>query len=144
MRVGDAECPVPSCPGWRVRDVVAHLAGLCEDWVDHHLGGYASDGWTSTQVSRFSQNSLDEILDRWRSAMTQFVALDDDPVMGAPARWAFGDAVSHEADIRGALHFGRVPDDAVLLALKPAISRWRQVLRERENADAAPTSTRHA
>jgi uncharacterized protein (TIGR03083 family) len=130
VRAGDAESPVPSCPGWRVRDVVAHLAGLCEDWADHRVDGYASESWTSTQVSRFSQNSLDEILDRWRWAMTRFVALDDDPVMGAPAKWAFGDAVCHEADIRGALHAGRVPHDAVLLALKPAISRWRHVLRD--------------
>ena len=37
---------VPSCPGWRVHDVLAHLAGLCEDWVNHQLDGYASEPWT--------------------------------------------------------------------------------------------------
>jgi uncharacterized protein (TIGR03083 family) len=130
VRAGDAESPVPACPGWRVRDVVAHLAGLCEDWVGHRLDGYASERWTSTQVSRFSQSSLEAIFDRWRGAVTQFVDLDDDRVMGAPARWAFGDAVTHEADIRGALVAGRVPQGAVRLALKSAISRWRHVLRD--------------
>jgi uncharacterized protein (TIGR03083 family) len=124
----DGETPVPCCPGWRVRDVVAHLAGLCEDWVDHRLDGYASDSWTAAQVSRFSACDLDEILERWHGAMDRFAALEDDPVMGPPARWAFGDAVIHEADIRGALGAPRVPDDAVLLALKGAVARWRQVL----------------
>ncbi len=54
--------PVPSCPGWRVLDVLAHLAGLCEDWVNHQLDGYASESWTaaksldsrSTVAQRFS------------------------------------------------------------------------------------------
>jgi Mycothiol maleylpyruvate isomerase N-terminal domain len=39
---GDPETPVPACPEWRVRDVIAHLVGLCEDWVDHRLDGYGS------------------------------------------------------------------------------------------------------
>jgi hypothetical protein len=50
-------------------------------------------------------------------------------VMGPPARWAFGDAVTHEADIRGALRAGRVPADAVLLSLKGSVARWRDTLR---------------
>ena len=34
---GDPEMPVPACPGWRVRDVVGHLAGLCEDLSLIHI-----------------------------------------------------------------------------------------------------------
>jgi uncharacterized protein (TIGR03083 family) len=131
----DAGTPVPCCPDWRVRDVVAHLAGLCEDWVDHRLEGYASEPWTAAQVDRFSACDVGEILERWDRAMGRFAALDDDPMMGPPARWAFGDAVIHEADIRGALGAPRVPDDAVRLALKGAVARWRQVLAAAE----APT-----
>jgi hypothetical protein len=59
-----------------------------------------------------------------------FAALSDHPVMGPPARWAFGDAITHEADIRGAVQAERVPHDAVVLALKGGVGRWRQVLRE--------------
>src|SRR5262245_2669627 len=29
--------PVPSCPGWNVRDLVNHLGGVY-DWVFHHVG----------------------------------------------------------------------------------------------------------
>src|SRR5271166_2182999 len=102
----DGDVPVPACPGWPVRDVVAHLAGLCEDWVDHHLDGYGSERWTDAQVSRSSGENLEQMLERWRRAAERFAQLEDDPVMGPPARWAFGDAITHEADIRGALQAG--------------------------------------
>jgi len=50
--------------------------------------------------------------------------------MGPSARWAFGDAVIHEADLRGALGADRVPPDVVSLALRGSIGRWRQILAE--------------
>ena len=128
VRGGDPDSPVSTCPDWTVRDVVAHLTGLCEDWAEGRLEGYGSDAWTEAQIARFAGAEVEEILDRWRRAATRFADLDDDPVMGPPARWAFGDAVTHEADIRGALGAERVPNDAVLMALKGAIARWRQVL----------------
>jgi uncharacterized protein (TIGR03083 family) len=131
--VGDV--PVPTCPGWTVRDVVAHLTGLCEDWVTNNLLEYASDEWTARQVARFEGRSLDDILDAWAVAAPQFAELPDDPIMGPPARWAFGDAVSHEADIRGVLGADRVPDDVVSISLKVAIARWRAALAE----SGAPT-----
>lgn len=121
---------VPSTPAWTIREVVAHLTGLCEDWVGHRLDGYASPAWTNAQVARFASCSVPEVLNCWDAAIESFAALPDDPVMGPPARWAFGDAVTHEADLRGALGLGRVPDDAVAVALKGAIGRWRQVLAE--------------
>ena len=122
--------PVPGCPAWTVRDVVAHLTGLCQDWVEGRLDGYASDAWTANQVDRFASAALAEILDVWRRALDAFVALDDHPVMGPPARWAFGDAVVHEADVREAIGGDNVPLDAVALALKGQIARWRQVFGE--------------
>ena len=121
---------VPACPDWKVRDLVAHLTGLCEDWVEHRLTGYGSEEWTNAQVARFEGLTIPEILTRWGEAAARFADLADDPVMGPPARWAFGDAVTHEADLRAALSAGRVPDEAVRSALKGAIARWRQVLHD--------------
>lgn len=126
----EGSTPVPMCPRWTVRDVVAHLTGLCEDWVDGNLLGYATDEWTAAQVVRFADRPLDDILDRWREVGPLFDTLPDDELMGPPARWAFGDAVSHEADVRGALHAGRVPDEVVAVAMKIAIGRWRSALAE--------------
>ena len=128
VRHGDESAEVPACPGWRVRDVVAHLAGLCEDWVTHHTEGYASDGWTAAQVARSSGRSVEEMLTRWRDAAASFASLGDDPVMGQPAVWAFGDAVCHEADIYGAVANGHVPHDAIVLGLSGLIRRWRDRL----------------
>jgi uncharacterized protein (TIGR03083 family) len=119
---------VPACPKWRVKDVVGHLTGLCEDWVDHRLDRYASEEWTTAQVDRFAAMTLDDVVDRWYRASERFVLLDEDPAMGPPARWAFGDAVTHEADIRGAVGAERVPHDAVVVGLKGSVARWREVL----------------
>ncbi|HZT67100.1 MAG TPA: maleylpyruvate isomerase N-terminal domain-containing protein [Acidimicrobiales bacterium] len=126
----NADSVIPSCPDWRVRDLVAHLAGLCEDWVAGRLDGYASEAWTASQVARFSDLPVQAVLGRWEEALEPFAALEDHPVMGPPARWAFGDAVIHEADLRGTLKADRVPADAVALALRGSIGRWRQVLGE--------------
>jgi uncharacterized protein (TIGR03083 family) len=130
VRHANVESSVPGCPDWRVRDVVAHLAGLCDDWVEGRLEGYGSDAWTATQVQRFSGATVEDILNCWSQSIERFRLLPDDPRMGRPARWAFGDAITHEADIRGALRSGRAPHEAVLLALKGAIARWRLVLRD--------------
>jgi uncharacterized protein (TIGR03083 family) len=122
------DAAVPACPGWEVRDVLAHLVGLCEDWVNHRVDGYASVAWTASQVSRYETWTSVQLLQRWAEVAEQFARLDNDQVMGPPARWAFGDAVIHEADIRGALAAGRVPRDAVLLGMHGSIVRWRQIL----------------
>ena len=65
VKESDPQLPVPSCPAWSVRDAVAHLSGLCEDWVDHRLDGYASQVWTGAQVARFAEQPLADILGRW-------------------------------------------------------------------------------
>jgi hypothetical protein len=111
-----------------VHDVLSHLVGLCQDWGDGRLDGYASPAWTADQLRRNARFTTAELLDRWDRDAEALANLDDHPQMGPPARWAFGDAVIHEADVRGALAMGRVPQDAVLLALKGSIARWRQVL----------------
>ncbi len=118
---------VPACPAWTVHDVLGHLAGLCDDWVAHRLDGYASDDWTAGQVERFETLDGSEILRHWGQAMDAFAALDPDPSLGPPARWAFGDAVVHEADLRGALRSERVPAPAVDLAMVGSRRRWQDV-----------------
>jgi uncharacterized protein (TIGR03083 family) len=124
----DCSVSVPACPGWSVRDVLAHLVGLCEDWVNHRLDGYASAAWTADQVARYDTLTPADLLERWTALVPEFVRLDEDRLMGPPARWAFGDAVIHQADLRGTLSAGHVPHEAVLLSLKGSIVRWREVL----------------
>lgn len=59
--------PVPACPGWTVRDVVAHLVGLAESWLDGNLEVYASPDWTAGQVATWSDRDLDELADAWNA-----------------------------------------------------------------------------
>ena len=41
---------LPACPGWTVRDAVAHMVGLVHDIVDENTQAYASAPWTSAQI----------------------------------------------------------------------------------------------
>ncbi len=116
---------VPTCPDWTAHDVLAHLAGLAEDWVEGRLEPYGSDEWAAAQVERLRGCPVDEIVERLRAAASQFGGLES-PLGLTPARWGFSDAVTHEADLRPLLAPGtRVPDDAVALATAGAVSRWR-------------------
>ncbi len=117
---------VPACPDWSSRQVLSHLAGLAEDWVRGNLDDYASDAWAQTQADRFADHSIGELIAAWQQAAGQFGRLGPSPLGATPARWAFGDAVTHEADLRPLLApCTRVPSDAVALGLQAAIGRWR-------------------
>jgi len=124
----DGARPVPACPGWQVRDVLVHLLGVCEDWVNQRLEGYASDEWTDDHLRRHASRSPRDLLTAWAECLERFSDLVTSPFGGTPARWAFGDAVVHEADLRGALDAGRVPHDVARLALRGSTARWHDVL----------------
>jgi uncharacterized protein (TIGR03083 family) len=128
LSAADLQQAVPSCPGWSVGDVLAHLVGLCEDWVHARFDGYASEEWTAAHLERHRGESCASMLETWHATMRAFAELDHSPLGATPARWAFGDAVVHEADLRGATFTGRVPETAVELSLQAALARWQQVL----------------
>lgn len=95
----DAELPVPSCPGWTVKDVFAHLTGICADVLAGRLDGVATDPWTAAQVSARSDASLPEVISEWREGAADFDALltDETPPQLIVDLW------THEQDIRGAV-----------------------------------------
>jgi uncharacterized protein (TIGR03083 family) len=103
----------PATPEWRVRDVVAHLAGVCDD-VDHgRLAGVATDEWTSTQVAKRRDLPTEQLLSDWHEHATAL-----EPQMNAFPPIAVGqmlaDACTHEQDIRGALRAPGGRDSAAL------------------------------
>lgn len=120
---------VPACPEWTARQVVAHMAGLAEDWVEGRLDAYGSDPWAAAQAARFDGRPLEDVLATWSLTAGQFAELGPSPIGGTAAMWAFGDAVVHEADLRPVLASGtRIPAEAMALGLKAAVARWRAEL----------------
>lgn len=93
------ERPVSACPGWSVRDVVAHLAATAEDAVAGRLTGPPTEEATAAQVVRFTGRGAAEILAAWTDAAPKFEEL-----IGMFAIVpALIDVVSHEHDIRAGL-----------------------------------------
>jgi uncharacterized protein (TIGR03083 family) len=93
------ERPVPACPGWSVRDVVAHLTAIPEDVAAGRLAGPPTDEETAAQVARFRGRPLDEVLGLWATHAPSFSEL-----LASLSIWpAVMDVATHEQDIRGAL-----------------------------------------
>ena len=92
----------PATPEWRVRDVVAHLAGATADIVALNLEGVATDEWTQAQVDARRTTPLVEVLDEWSrcSEIVEPMISSIEPLMQT---MLLADAVTHEHDIRGAL-----------------------------------------
>ena len=123
---GQLDSRVPACPDWTARQLLSHLAGLAEDWVSGNLDDYATDGWAQAQADRHAGQPIDELLSAWQAAAEQFAQLTTSPLGSTPSRWAFGDALTHEADLRPVLAPGtRTPSEAVALGVQAAIGRWR-------------------
>lgn len=115
---------MPACPGWTVRDLIAHLLGVAEDWCHQRLEGYAGEGWTASQLERHRHRPMPELLEALLDAATAVTGLGPDPQLGEPARWAFGDALIHEADISEAVGTEQPPIDDVLTHLSAGLKRW--------------------
>lgn len=122
---GQLATGVPACPGWSVRDVVAHLAAIAEDGLAGGLSGPPDDRQTAAQVARFARYSLAGILAAWTAAAAGF-----GEVIEASRSWpAVIDVASHEQDIRAALHRPGARDsdavresaDRLLRALRPPV-----------------------
>jgi len=90
---------VAACPGWSVRDVVAHLAAVAEDWAHGRLAKPPTDEETAAQIARFGGCDVAEIVTAWTDAAAQLDHRVETTGVGPP----LGDVASHEHDVRGAL-----------------------------------------
>src|SRR5436309_16089627 len=71
----DAKAPVPTCPGWTVHDVLAHVTGVCADVLGGNIEGVATDPWTDAQVQARKGRSVAEIVDEWSEIAPQVEAM---------------------------------------------------------------------
>jgi uncharacterized protein (TIGR03083 family) len=108
-----ASATVPACPGWSVRDVLAHVTGVCADVLGGNLDGAATDDWTRAQVEARRQVALPELLAEWDHVAPPFAAmLDDFP--DPYSDQVVADLTIHEQDIRGALGRAGARDSAAV------------------------------
>ncbi|HEU5332287.1 MAG TPA: maleylpyruvate isomerase family mycothiol-dependent enzyme [Actinocrinis sp.] len=113
--------PVPACPGWEVRDVVAHLAGVAEDAVTGRLTGPPTESQTAEQVDRCRALSCEVVLERWALAAPGF-----ERRIGAAQIWpAVVDVLSHEHDIRGAVGRPGARDVPAVRAVTDLLLRFK-------------------
>ncbi len=123
---GQLEAPVPTCPGWCVADVVAHLTAISEDVLEGRLSGPPTDEQARAQVERFRGRPLPEVLARWEELGPGLgEAIDAFEVWPAVL-----DVASHEHDIRGALgrpgardsQVVRLGSDRLLTLMRPTVA----------------------
>ncbi len=115
--------PVPACPGWAVRDVLAHLAAIADDAVAGRLAGIPSEDYTAGQVARHADVPVPHLLAMWERASGQF-----ESVIDAFEIWpAVIDVASHEQDIRSAASLPGARDSPAIRECTGWLLHWLQV-----------------
>ncbi len=136
--------PVPACPGWSIRDLVAHVVGLAADtalgegyfaeavdaWRDPELAR-ARDRWTAGQVASREGHDIQTLLREWDSCgdalESQLRRADGFAAMAAPD-WMLSSPAAdlgvHLHDIREALARPGDEDSAVTRMADTLFRRW--------------------
>jgi uncharacterized protein (TIGR03083 family) len=103
----------PACPAWSVRDVLAHLAGGIASFGAESYAGAGTDAWAAEHVESRRDVPVADLLAERRACSARLEGLPADHRAWLPA---VHDALSHEADIRGALGAPGLPADALAAA----------------------------
>jgi len=92
----DADPVVPACPGWTVRELVAHLVGVSATAIGR------LSGWPSVQPSSSSDMGVPELLETWEQLGAEADLLLADQG-GRSGNILVMDAFTHELDVRYAI-----------------------------------------
>lgn len=118
----DPATPVPACPAWTVRELLAHVTGVAADVIAGRLGEAGTQPWVDAQLAARTDATLEEILAEWREtgpAVDEICAALGDAI----AQLIF-DSVTHEQDLRGALGEPGGRDGALDIAIGWVTSAW--------------------
>ncbi|KJK59301.1 hypothetical protein UK12_05425 [Saccharothrix sp. ST-888] len=98
-----AELPVPACPGWTGRDLVAHLVTVCRLVAGGAVREPAQiPGLVAEGEQALREASVAELLTEWPQVSGRIEAPAEQPV-ARNVRIMTMDAFTHEADLRRAL-----------------------------------------
>ena len=95
---GNANTPVEACPGWTVRDVIAHGLGVLTDLSAGKLDDASSDTWSAGHIERAGKRSLSDLTAEWHQRANTSPGVFQE--LGAVL---VADLVTHEFDIKQAL-----------------------------------------
>lgn len=95
----DWATPAPCTPGWTVRDVLSHVAGVTIDISEGNVAGAATDPWSAVQVERFRDVPAFDLIARWNGLIEPVAAAIEAIGEHRPAL----DCHTHEHDVRQAL-----------------------------------------
>jgi uncharacterized protein (TIGR03083 family) len=110
---------VPCCPGWTVRDVLSHVAGVADDIVNGRVEGAATPPWTAAQVERYRDVPVDELLVGWAEQAPTIAGLLDAVGEGRPPF----DCHVHEHDVRHAIGRPGNRDNAIIAVAAAGLAR---------------------
>lgn len=114
-----ADVEVAACPGWTVKDVVAHLAGFFTAYKSGEGQKAFGPDWGEREVEARKNRSLKECVDEWNHELSDPAGLFESPL--APV--AVSDVLAHEQDIRSALERpGARDDENIVPAVEMALS----------------------
>ncbi|HST50199.1 maleylpyruvate isomerase family mycothiol-dependent enzyme [Jatrophihabitans sp.] len=104
----------PACPDWTVHDVLAHLAGAASSFGTPDFAGVGTDPWTAGHVGSRRDTPVADLLAERQACLPK---LEKVPLDNLRA-WLpiVHDALTHEADIRGAIGAPGLPADALAAA----------------------------
>lgn len=137
---GDLAVRAPATPEWRVRDVLAHLAGVSADILAGNLDGVASDAWTAAQVDARRGRPVADLVAEWSTKGPQVEEL----LGGFPAdpvSQLIADTATHEHDIRGGLETPGARDSEAVVIGCAWMLRFVGTARERAGAGALAIET---
>jgi uncharacterized protein (TIGR03083 family) len=113
--------PTPACPDWSVHDVLAHLAGAAASFGTDSFAGVGTDPWTAEHIENRRDAAVADLLaERW-ACTPKLEHVPADHRVWLPV---VHDALTHEADIRGAIGAPGLPADALAAAfplVEPAL-----------------------
>jgi len=96
------DTPVPHCPAWTVRELLAHLVGVPEDILAGRMEGVTTEAWTAAQVERHRGESLGHLADSFAAGAAAFDGVL--PHIPSPVNSQLVmDATTHEHDLRHAV-----------------------------------------
>ena len=118
----DPATPVPTCPGWTIKELFSHVTGVAADVLNGNIAEAGTDPWVAAQVAARADRSFEEVTGEWTEAGPQVDELC--VALGEGIAQLIFYTVTHEQDLRGALGQPGGEDGAVEVALRWAAGAW--------------------